>query len=247
MTFLFVLLLAGFAFVSPSAAVEDEAMEIQRCIWRCLAGSRGPDDPAYQACVTDRCNDKGSEERVNASSAPGMWTYGKHPKLGLTAYVTIGEEAFGMSCEVPPGTGYAGALRMTPGLLDHAAGVLSATSIYTGPFSIDGTSTYQPHPDGFVEALGDVCDLEVERVRKSKELWFLREKFIGLTAGSGDQTVMTLERDGKQIAVAGEADLPLISAPIVVPLTGSTAAINRLLKACPRLRRHVAEGCGSGD
>jgi hypothetical protein len=95
--------------------------------------------------------------------------------------------------------------------------------------------------------LGDVCVVDVDRLRKSKELWFLREKFIGLEAATGDKTLMTLEREGKQIHVLTEADLPQISEPIVIPLAGSTAAINRLLKMCPRLRREVAEGCGSGD
>lgn len=42
-------------------------MELQRCVWRCLAGSSGAQDPAYHACVERVCTPK---ERP-ISSPPG--------------------------------------------------------------------------------------------------------------------------------------------------------------------------------
>lgn len=247
MAYLVALLLALAAFAAPAAAVDDDVMEVQRCIWRCLADSKGSSDPEYTACVAARCNDEPSSAEADRPGADGVWTYGTHPKLGLSAHVRMGEDAYGISCETPPGTGYAGALRMTTGLVLDATGPLITTSLYTGPFSISGNQSFEARPGGFVEALGDVCTVDVERLRKSKQLWLLREKMISLEAAAGDQTLMTLERDGKRIPILTEADLPHIVDPIVVPLAGSTAAINRLLRACPNLRRQVAEGCGSGD
>lgn len=40
---------------SGDEAENDEAMEVQRCIWRCLAEADGADDPAYGKCVKAKC------------------------------------------------------------------------------------------------------------------------------------------------------------------------------------------------
>lgn len=64
-----VLVLAILGAVSVPAHAEDDPMEAQRCIWRCLANSRGADDPAYQACVDRRCNDGPAEPRAQAPAS----------------------------------------------------------------------------------------------------------------------------------------------------------------------------------
>jgi len=46
-------LLAGLG--AMPAAAQPDPMEEQRCVWRCLAQSRGNTDPAYEACVRARC------------------------------------------------------------------------------------------------------------------------------------------------------------------------------------------------
>ncbi|WP_137112563.1 hypothetical protein [Rhodobacter sp. SY28-1] len=38
-------------------AQDDDAMEVQRCVWRCLADSPGAESAEYQQCVAARCND----------------------------------------------------------------------------------------------------------------------------------------------------------------------------------------------
>lgn len=48
-----------------SAHAEDDAMEAQRCIWRCLANSKGADDPAYSACIAEKCD--GPSENQSAA------------------------------------------------------------------------------------------------------------------------------------------------------------------------------------
>jgi hypothetical protein len=44
-------------YTAPASAKEDEAMEVQRCVWSCLANSAGADDPAYGNCVDKHCNE----------------------------------------------------------------------------------------------------------------------------------------------------------------------------------------------
>lgn len=85
----------GLALLAPPAHGQDDAMEFQRCIWRCLANSNGADDPAYQQCVTDVC-DGGAP----AYSAPpeGRWGYGHHPVLGLSAHINVDGHALGFAC-----------------------------------------------------------------------------------------------------------------------------------------------------
>ncbi|MES0884205.1 peptidoglycan-binding protein [Roseibium sp. SCP14] len=39
----------------PAFAQSSDPMDLQRCIWGCLANSKGNDDPAYHACVKQFC------------------------------------------------------------------------------------------------------------------------------------------------------------------------------------------------
>lgn len=36
-------------------AVPEEAMEVQRCVWRCLADSPGPESKIYRDCTVKNC------------------------------------------------------------------------------------------------------------------------------------------------------------------------------------------------
>jgi hypothetical protein len=51
----------------PAVAQEEDPMALQRCIWRCLAGSPGAASAQYNQCVEDQCT--GIEEPVQ-SMAP---------------------------------------------------------------------------------------------------------------------------------------------------------------------------------
>ena len=41
--------------LSISASAADDPMAVQRCVWSCLANSKGADDPAYERCVKEYC------------------------------------------------------------------------------------------------------------------------------------------------------------------------------------------------
>lgn len=76
MTMVLALLLAA------PALAQDDPMEAQRCIWRCLADAQGADDPAYGICVEQRCS--GPDPAISepyydmdgSHPAPSPWTDG---------------------------------------------------------------------------------------------------------------------------------------------------------------------------
>ena len=43
------------AACSAAFAQSSSEMDLQRCVWACLANSKGNSDPAYHACVENRC------------------------------------------------------------------------------------------------------------------------------------------------------------------------------------------------
>lgn len=49
--------LAAVVVICGGAQGQDDPMEVQRCVWRCLAGPGGGDatSPAYSACVAELC------------------------------------------------------------------------------------------------------------------------------------------------------------------------------------------------
>jgi len=74
-------LLAVTGWFAPATAqvVSEDAMEVQRCVWRCLANSNGTGDPAYAACVENLCSAPKSDAGGDgASAAPGvgLWSMG---------------------------------------------------------------------------------------------------------------------------------------------------------------------------
>lgn len=50
-------LCACLAMLPLMAAAEEDYMEVQRCVWRCLHGSPGAESREYQQCVAAKCND----------------------------------------------------------------------------------------------------------------------------------------------------------------------------------------------
>ena len=246
------LIIAALIFLaSPtmSAFAEDDAMEAQRCIWRCLANSKGADDPAYNACIKSDCDGEPASSKAGSDrDASAPWTYGLHPKLGMAAYVDIGDEAFGLACNaLPPNSASTSvaSLRMTPGLASTATQQLAAVTVFIQPFEVGGAGTFQPNVLGFVEIIGDACATDVKQLQTSKTLLFLREKFVSLNLAN-NANVLTVEKEGHPVSITSRDDLNSLAKATAVPLSGSTAAIDRLLKACPAIRRQMAEGCMGG-
>lgn len=240
-------------FHAPALA-EPDYMEAQRCIWRCQHNSVG--ERAYSACVARLCNDgpKASPRRSAAPAAtpretggPGQWTFGEHPDLGRAAYVRIGEEAFGIACNDTtfyPGS-HSISFRMTTGLAAIRSPDDYVTSVVDEPFALMGSNLAHFNVRGFFEARSNWCESGFDRLRRSKSLLYLKNTGMSLTS-EGGRTLMTITQDGGPVEIRSSADLQKVKEKLVIPLAGSTAAIGRLINACPALRRQTSDDCTGG-
>ncbi|MFC3695091.1 hypothetical protein ACFOWB_22960 [Chenggangzhangella methanolivorans] len=241
----------GLMVVVWPAAAEDYPMEAQRCIWRCLADSKGADDPAYMRCAERRCSGKperkqrAKPERRSEAPEPGRWTYGEHRRLGLSAYVEVGSEAFGLACPAPRANGephgYAVATRFTRGLSPSRAGPGWFVSIWNAPFAVGGGGPYPAAGDLF-EIESDYCGSDIARIRSSGTLLLLKEPMRSLSSDDG-VTRLALDGAGGPLVVETAGDLARLDSPTEVPLAGASRAIAQLAKNCAPLRRQMAEGC----
>lgn len=244
--------LAGW---SPALAQEEsEAMEVQRCVWRCLA-EYGAEDARYGSCVSELCDDQPSPKRKKRApqstqssaaalppAAPGTWGFGKHPRFGLSAYVDIGHEAFGLSCDTDPDVGWSVSIRMTPGLVPLALQTMQATTVYDGPFRLGGTRIFEYNSGGFLQQRSDFCMSNIDTLKVSRSLIFLDAPLKSLSHQEGVST-MEVTQEGRTVAIVNADDLQPLTGSVEVPLQGAAAAIDRLIQSCPKLIQQVAEGC----
>ena len=176
-------------------------------------------------------------------AANARWTYGHHPVLGLSAHVDIGNEALGFACIEGDG-GWSISDRMTPGLIGLTSQPeIYVAEVYLEPFAVGGVRRYHEYPRGFVEMKGDYCSSRILEFRRSKSLLLLSGGAYGLTFNGPGDTVLDIEEDGRRLEVRRAEDVGKIARSIAVPLTGSSAAIGKLIGSCRKLRREIAEGC----
>jgi hypothetical protein len=86
------LVVAAMLAGAGPAAAQDDPMEEQRCVWRCLADSRGASDPAYHACVRAQCSGRpsgGGAARAAPPAAPLPRAQAWQPMRGLS-YPAVG-------------------------------------------------------------------------------------------------------------------------------------------------------------
>lgn len=223
------------ALLSTAAAAQDDPMEAQRCVWRCLAESAGADDPAYGACVQSQCS---SAPRAPASGrqagAPrAAWVYGDHPVLGRGAFVQTAQGVVGLACGAsgPPLD-----LRLTNGFFRGPA--------LTVMFD-DSPSAFSMRPaSGPASQLsGEACTLDLAAFKGASTLYLINGG-IAATSSDASGTVMTLQGNGQTVAVRTSAEAYRSLGGAAVSLTGSAAAIERLLAACPAARADAAFECG---
>jgi hypothetical protein len=238
---------------SPAfAQVDDEAMEVQRCIWRCMHAF-GVESPQYGACVSQQCDNQPAPERRKRApaqsstaalspDAPGTWGYGKHPRFGLSAYVDIGHNAFGLSCDTDPNVGWSVAIKMTPGLVPLALQTMKATAVFDGPFSLAGTQIFEYNSGGYLQQRSDFCLSNIDRLKASQTLIFLDAPLKSISQQGGG-TMMEVTQDGRTVAITKADDMKPLTGSVEVPLTGAAAALDRLIQSCPKLTQQVAEGC----
>ncbi|QZO01380.1 hypothetical protein [Chenggangzhangella methanolivorans] len=241
----------GLMVVVWPAAAEDYPMEAQRCIWRCLADSKGADDPAYMRCAERRCSGKperkqrAKPERRSEAPEPGRWTYGEHRRLGLSAYVEVGSEAFGLAFPAPRANGephgYAGRDALHPRAVALARRARMVRVHLERALCGRRRRSLSGGRDLF-EIESDYCGSDIARIRSSGTLLLLKEPMRSLSSDDG-VTRLALDGAGGPLVVETAGDLARLDSPTEVPLAGASRAIAQLAKNCAPLRRQMAEGC----
>lgn len=240
-------LLLLFLAATPSVAQEDP-MEMQRCIWSCLADANGPNDPAYGACVSRRC-ESGSKPRPAATeparkpketartparTAPqNPWIYGDHPLLGRGAFGYTEQGVVGLACGT---SGWPLDLRITNGFFKGAALTVFFDNSITA-YSVGAA------PGPASQQSGDACTIGLDAFKGASTLYLINGT---ITSVSNDASgmVITLQGSHQTAAVRNAAQALQALGGAEVALTGSAAAIDQLLAACPVARADAAGGCG---
>lgn len=236
--------LLGLLSATPSfAQVPEDAMELQRCIWRCQA-EYGADDPAYGQCVEAQCSDA----LVLSSALPpagqqgplppgpgvltGTWVFGTHPVLGLTAYIETGAGTLGIGCgaNMPLGLRFSNSFSTfaNPTLMIDPAKFAATFPRSQGDWS---------GRDGFA------CDVPVDGLATGAAIYIVPAQITSIQI-VGQDAQITLIDGTRQVAVVTGAQALAAFGGYVVPLTGAHGAIDSFLASCPAARQEVQNGCG---
>lgn len=230
-----------------SPAMAQDGMDLQRKVWRCQYHARDMSlSGAAEEAFLDRCLNGGSGPQRSgtrsAAAADGVWSYGHHPKLGLSAHVNTGGESMGLVCAlkgVGLGRGDTVSFRMTPGISPNATKPAGAILFVDGT---GGVYTFESNPGGFVELKENACGFAQS---------FQRGKSFISTVGTdpggfarGKTWVTTLTQGGIPKEIAGEADVSKLTDVKIIPLKGSAAAIRKLINACPAMAEDFRNDCG---
>jgi|GEM_PF-2744859 len=235
---------AAALLLAAPAAAQDDPMEMQRCIWSCLADSKGADDPAYHQCIARNCHEGAAAAPATPSAQKGVWIYGEHPVLGLSAHVVVDGGAYGIACFPPtPGVGYTTMVRATDGLIPNVGEAVGPAYVVEGPFGLGGNIRLEPTQRGFAELRTDACMVDFDRLKAARELKFLDIDSLSLRA-DGNSTVMTVGQEGRSYDIRTSGDVAALSGTVVIPLRGSSKALGKLLRSCPAMAAELAEGCG---
>lgn len=170
------------------------------------------------------------------------WSYGRHPVLGLSAHVAVGNEAIGFAC-IQGGGGWTVSYRMTPGLVPGVKRPeISMVGIFLNPFEISGGGSFDANPAGYMEQKQSYCESPIASYRKAGSALLVDGDKLGFTAG-GPRVIMEIEQNGQHFTVSKEDDIKQLARSVPIPLAGSGVAINQLIGACPALHREVNAGC----
>jgi hypothetical protein len=189
--------------------------------------------------------DKPAVRAARAAEAPPpaapQWRYGRHPVLGLTAHVGVGEDAFGLAC----GTGGATRgffVRMSPRLGSRPGHKPSFALYFPGGGGMGG---YAPTQEaGFLQVSEQGCAMD--RYLRGREVLILNAEFVALE-WRDRRTTLTIRQDGRPVTIRSDADLARVEGPTRIPLAGIGPAVRSLIRACPMLRAGIADRCDSGD
>ncbi len=182
-------------------------------------------------------------DQSTQTTANTRWSYGRHPVLGLSAHVSIGDEAIGFSCIEGDG-GWTLSHRMTPGLVARATPPDTfVAEVFLEPFIMGGGSKFERHSNGFLERQSNYCASGIDHYLRSKSALLVDADDFAVSFEGRRTTGMEIEQNRQRLTLSREEDVGRIARTVAVPLTGSSAALNQLIRSCRKLRREITDGC----
>lgn len=170
----------------------------------------------------------------------GSWRYGNHPVLGPSAYVETDEGTVSLACAYfgeSLAVAHILSLRVTGSL------VSPGTSTIMFPGSLDTVRIEDKTGSGYTEQRGDTCDMAVSSFR-SAPVMILVPGNVTAVNDVGTHVEITLDIQGRQTVVTSGDEAARLPGSRLIPLKGSSAAIGKLIAACPAARLDIENNCG---
>lgn len=245
---IFAALVGSTSGAMAQRGIPEDVMEVQRCIWRCMH-EYGTKQPAYPRCVARNCNDEpASKKKASTSSKPSSqsdaprWAFGDHPVLGRSAHIETLDGAIGLACAYfgdSLAVSHVLALRVTPGLTRN-----NELTVMFDPISGAGDISFQ-NKGAYLEYTQSTCGTHLDAFKRSKSLLILDGKYSGFRNDNGIG-VSTVVQDGTSIDIRSAEEARQKLRFKIVPLDGSSAAMDRLIASCKAAQRDIVSHCG-GD
>jgi hypothetical protein len=231
-------LAAGLAgsFLSGPARAQEDAMDLQRCILRCLDSAQNQADQSYLSCVEQVCTAGGAPAAApgqKTDAAGAVWAYGTDPVLGLSAHVRTAQGALGFTCGR---TGFEITLMVENSLFggDDATLMFDNTSVSTG---------IRRDPGQISTETNAACFVGLDAFRAGSTVFVTSGKTSAIQM-EGDVAVHTIDQAGRSVTIRRGVETVDLLGALPVPLKASSRAISALLEGCPGVVADIANNCG---
>lgn len=193
---------------------------------------------------------KGAPRLQGAAAPEHSWTYGRHPVLGVSAYVQTPTGGFAIGCNSSSEHGGALFFRIEDSL-DPAPGRRDKLVIIEGshgPVLLDGQGTHVlkdpvkfPYfgvgyddfvstKSGYIQKYQNAVDAPLEQLRYGKAVYLAR----GSVDDNTDDAII-VNQGGQSIVLRSNADLSKLNPMNTISLNNSNVAIRQLMENCPRI------------
>lgn len=192
---------------------------------------------------------------VPRAPTPGQsWTYGRHPILGVSAYVQTSAGGFAIGCNLSSEYGGSLVFRIEDSL-DPAPGRRDKLVIVEGgrtPLLLDGEGTHVlkdpvkfPYygagygdfvatKRGYIEKYANAVDVPFEQLRHGRAVYLAR--------GSVDdelEDTLVVNQDGNSKVLISNDDLTKLKYKTRISLNNSNKALNQLMANCPGIAEQL--------
>lgn len=250
-----------FLALAPSLVqAQDDPMEFQRCLWSCQR-EYGIDSAETQSCLQTICEGAPAPVAAPPPLAPpplatvspyilppsqaiplangpgvlhGVWRFGPHPQLGISAHIDTEAGSIGIGCVPPaPNTWAVLGLRFSSSLTrgTHATFISDPVN---WPISYPRLAAPWSGVDG------NTCNVPVAALASARELHIIPADVL---IGGIDAQSWPLSDGARTVNVSTAAEAMAGFGGYRVPLIGAHEALRQLLATCPAGQAAVAAGC----